>query len=204
MDNNLKSQKEVAFYGNIVNAWIQTRMELDRTLIYISSAGIGFLITLLANKEGINTTDFLVFLAAFIAFFIVIILCVAIFHRNATHLEALLQNDKAKDRWLDALDCAAKGFFILALFCTLLIGVLTYSNQLYQINKNTGGNTMSENRSKELLNKIDEGSSGETRPSFEKLDEKSLSGLGNLKPDTQTNNDSDNTNDNQNSDKEEK
>jgi hypothetical protein len=46
MENNDSEsiQKRVAFYTSLVNAWIQTRMEVDKTLIVISSAGIGFLI----------------------------------------------------------------------------------------------------------------------------------------------------------------
>jgi hypothetical protein len=61
--------KRVAFYSSLVNAWIQTRMEVDKTLIVISSAGIGFLITLLTRKVGISCNLFLLYLAAFVSFY---------------------------------------------------------------------------------------------------------------------------------------
>ena len=43
----VRDSKEVAFYGAVVEAWIGTRMEFDKSLLTLSLAGIGVVITLL-------------------------------------------------------------------------------------------------------------------------------------------------------------
>lgn len=49
--------KNIAYYSVLVNAWIQTRMERDKTLVTLSAAAVGLLVTLLTtvgiNKEWI-------------------------------------------------------------------------------------------------------------------------------------------------------
>ncbi len=42
-----ESAKEVAFFSAVVGAWIETRMEKDKTLLSLATAGIGLLVTLL-------------------------------------------------------------------------------------------------------------------------------------------------------------
>jgi len=201
-NDNEKSQKRMAFYSNVLNAWIQTKMEVDKTLILISSAGIGFLITLLANKKYIYPTDFITFPTAFTSFSVVIFSCFLIFCRNSSYLKTLLKNPDAKyDVWLCILDYLAKSFFIIALICTLIIGVSIGFNQLYQSKNNKGGTIMSDNKSKKTS--INESLNGLNNLDSEKIDKKSLTGFGDFNPDKQTNNDSDNTSNNQNSNNEE-
>ncbi|MGY0582644.1 MAG: hypothetical protein ACW7DV_11235, partial [Paraglaciecola chathamensis] len=45
--------KNVAFYSTLLSAWIQTKMERDKTLITLSSAAIALLVTMLTTV-GIN------------------------------------------------------------------------------------------------------------------------------------------------------
>lgn len=54
--NNEQSQKRVAYYSALISAWIQTKMEVDKTLIIISSAGIGFLIAIISKLDIDNVT----------------------------------------------------------------------------------------------------------------------------------------------------
>lgn len=43
-ENSLDEQKSVTYYSALVNAWIATRMEKDKQLLTLSSAGIGLII----------------------------------------------------------------------------------------------------------------------------------------------------------------
>lgn len=146
--NDEQTSKRVAFYSSLVNAWVQTRMEVDKTLIVISSAGIGFLITLLTRNGGISCSLFLLYLAAFVSFFSVIVLCIMIFHRNSSYLEKVIKEDDedegaeavasdagdvdSKDDYiyLKAFDYLSKFFFALAFIFTLIIGIWTGLNQI--------------------------------------------------------------------------
>ena len=191
-------QKRVAFYTSLVNAWIQTRMEVDKTLIVISSAGIGFLIALLTNKGVACTAIFVIYLAAFFSFFVVIVLCILILQRNSSYIATLLNNPDAKDPYLDAFDHVAKAFFALALIFTLIIGISSGLDQLYKNKNNKGDQEMTKNKAEEILKKADESLKGLDKLNPKKIDQKSLSGLGDLKPDkdtgsSSTNNSSDQT-----------
>ena len=42
-------QKEIALYSAVVQAWAGTRMEKDRSILNLSAAGIGLLVTLLTT-----------------------------------------------------------------------------------------------------------------------------------------------------------
>jgi len=171
-------QKRVAYYSSLVDAWIQTRMEVDKNLIVISSIGIGFLITLLTNKGVSCATALVVYLGSFFSFFATIILCIVILHRNSSYIQKLIISPEAKDTLLDHLDFAAKLIFALGLIFTLIIGVSTGINQLYSNNNIKGGQEMTEERSKKYVTK-----------SLKDLAKgKSLSGLGALNPANNPNN----------------
>lgn len=181
-----KIQKKVAYYSTLVNSWVQTRMEVDKTLIIISSAGIGFLVTLIGNQGIGCMTDFIVYVAALISFIAVIIFCVLVFQRNADHIEALIDNPETKDPYLDFLDNGAKFFFAVALVLTLIIGISIGLNQLHKNKSGKGDQEMADDKAKKLeelhehsLSKI-----GKFNPDNV---EKSLHGLGGLNPDKNTN-----------------
>jgi hypothetical protein len=50
--------KEVEYFAAIANAWVNTRVEHDKSLLTLSAGGIGLLITLLSTV-GIETTGIL-------------------------------------------------------------------------------------------------------------------------------------------------
>jgi hypothetical protein len=177
-------QKRVAFYSSLVNAWIQTRMEVDKTLIIISSAGIGFLITLLANKGVTCATALVVYLVAFFCFFATIVLCVLILQRNSSYIRTLLDDPKAKDPLLDTIDRAAKFTFALALIFTLIVGVSTGIDQLYKNKNRKGGQEVAEDKGVSKV--VDESAKGPRKVQPAKIEKRSLSGLGELSPSTNT------------------
>ena len=121
--NNEKSQKKVAYYSALVNAWIQTKMEVDKTLIIISSAGIGFLITIISKLDINNVTELIIYLSAFISFFIVIITCVEVFRKNAVYIKNIIDEKDDNHKSLDTYSFVAKLFFTLALIFILILGI---------------------------------------------------------------------------------
>lgn len=47
--DSIEQQKDVAYYSALVSAWIQTKMERDKTLASLSAGGIGLLVTILST-----------------------------------------------------------------------------------------------------------------------------------------------------------
>lgn len=82
--------KEVEYFAAIANAWVNTRIEHDKSLLTLSAGGIGLLITLLSTV-GIKTTGiFICFSLAVFAFVICLGAVLWIYKRNAKHLEDVL------------------------------------------------------------------------------------------------------------------
>ena len=48
-EDNINNAKEVAYYTALVDAWINTKMERDKSLLSLATAGIGLLVTLLTT-----------------------------------------------------------------------------------------------------------------------------------------------------------
>ena len=173
--NNEKSQKKVAYYSALVNAWIQTKMEVDKTLIIISSAGIGFLITIISKLDINNVTELIIYLSAFISFFIVIITCVEVFRKNAVYIKNIIDEKDDNHKRLDTYSFVAKLFFTLALIFILILGINIGVKQLKK-----GGMEMEEKKGKLVTN---EGLGGLHKLKPEVTVKKGLGGLGDLSPD---------------------
>jgi hypothetical protein len=173
--NNEKSQKKVAYYSALVNAWIQTKMEVDKTLIIISSAGIGFLITIISKLDINNVTELIIYLSAFISFFIVIITCVEVFRKNAVYIKNIIDEKDDNHKSLDTYSFVAKLFFTLALIFILILGINIGVKQLKK-----GGMEMEEKKGKLVTN---EGLGGLHKLKPEVTVKKGLGGLGDLSPD---------------------
>ena len=173
--NNEKSQKKVAYYSALVNAWIQTKMEVDKTLIIISSAGIGFLITIISKLDINNVTELIIYLSAFVSFFIVIITCVEVFRKNAVYIKNIIDEKDDNHKSLDTYSFVAKLFFTLALIFILILGINIGVKQLKK-----GGMEMEEKKGKLVTN---EGLGGLHKLKPEVTVKKGLGGLGDLSPD---------------------
>ena len=173
--NNEKSQKKVAYYSALVNAWIQTKMEVDKPLIIISSAGIGFLITIISKLDINNVTELIIYLSAFISFFIVIITCVEVFRKNAVYIKNIIDEKDDNHKSLDTYSFVAKLFFTLALIFILILGINIGVKQLKK-----GGMEMEEKKGKLVTN---EGLGGLHKLKPEVTVKKGLGGLGDLSPD---------------------
>jgi hypothetical protein len=81
--------KEVAFYQTILEAWIQNRMEFDKTILTISFAAIGFLFI---NDTNQTCLEWFFWILSVICFAISIFLILKIFRKNSDLLSLTLMN----------------------------------------------------------------------------------------------------------------
>lgn len=114
--------KNVAFYSNLLSAWIQTKMERDKTLITLSSAAIALLVTILTTV-GINQIyALLLCVAAFLCFGLCIGTSLHIYQLNSIHLENELGSE-IKDIKLEKFDKFSYVSFLFGVFFLCSFGV---------------------------------------------------------------------------------
>ena len=163
-----KSEKEVAYYSAIVNGWLTTRLEHDKSILTLSSGAIGLLVTLLTALGAATSTIFILFVFATVSFLVAIISVVTIFKRNATHLEKVAKKKESTDPVLRFLDNLASYSFIVGVLFTLAIGLSVGARSLqsdkeYDMSKDKSVKTMVDTSTK--------------------VDKKSFDGIANLGPD---------------------
>jgi len=163
-----EQEKEVAYYSAIVNGWLTTRLEHDKSILTLSSGGIGLLVTLLMALGAATSTIFILFVFAAVSFLVAIISVVTIFKRNATHLEKVAKKEESTDPILRLLDNLVSYSFLVGVLFTLAIG-LSVGVKSLQSSKEY---EMSKDKSIEKM--VD---------SSAKVEKKSFDGIANLEPD---------------------
>ncbi len=78
-----------AFRSAVMSAWIDNRMTRDKTLLALSSGGIGVLLTLVSTVGVDSTFEAMCFALGFLGFIVVIVAILAIFYRTASHASHL-------------------------------------------------------------------------------------------------------------------
>ena len=119
---SINDSKEIEFYSNSVNAWFNTKLERDKSILVISAGALGLLITLLTAFGVNNKMELLIFFAAIFCFMIAIIIMIVVFNRNASYLEKLNQGNDSNDSLLFLLDKIGFLSFIFGIIFTFLIG----------------------------------------------------------------------------------
>ncbi len=129
------AQKEIEFYAAGVAAWYNTMLEHDKSLLALSVAGVGLLITPL-TMEGIDSIWRLVLhLLAILSFMTCLSAILWIFKKNSGRIEAILNTDaQSPDPLLTKLDKIAIYAFAAGIIFSATIGVLT-TFHTYSINK---------------------------------------------------------------------
>ncbi len=73
--------KDVAFYSAVVSAWVETKMERDRTIVTLSAGAIGLLVTLLTTVGVKAPFTLWLYAGALVGFGVAAICTIVIFHR---------------------------------------------------------------------------------------------------------------------------
>ena len=123
--------KEIEFYAAKVNAWFNTKLEYDKSLLVLSAGAIGLLITLLTTSGVRTITLLFLFGVAIVSFVVCLGSVLAIFLRNAKHLESLIAGKTGNDSLLEILDSISIVSFILGVVLAAIIGMATAANQVF-------------------------------------------------------------------------
>lgn len=164
-DEEIKNLKDVEYFSAMVTAWLNTRLEKDRSLLALSAGAIGLLVTFLTTIGPSSKIEIALYLFAFLFYLITISCILWVFQRNSLHIEQVLSQDKKSDHLLTILDYMIVYNFILGIVLTMTIGVIASINKI----EKGGGEMGNEPKKESSLKRIDE----------------SFSGIGKLKPEQQ-------------------
>lgn len=115
--------KNVAHYSVMLQAWVDTRMERDRTIVTLSAAAIGLLATILTTVGVMHSGQIYLYGFAFIGFLVATVLSLLIYHRNSIHIEGALKGTSEQDPVLTHYDKAQMASFIGGAVLAAWIGI---------------------------------------------------------------------------------
>jgi hypothetical protein len=148
-DQNIEisKEKQTAFYSALLQAWLETKMEKDRSLLLLSVGGVGVLVTLLTTTGIHSPIVGFLFGAALSSFLASIFLAISIFDRNADYIHCLINNKPLNEKALDRRDRAMFWTFMIGVFLSILIGlfsgIIRFQNQEIDMSKDKPVNTTS-------------------------------------------------------------
>jgi hypothetical protein len=123
-DDTIKA-KRIEHFAASIAAWYDTRMEHDRSLLTLSAAGIGLLVTLMTTVGISSVWSLLLYVGALAAFLVCVVVVLLIFKKNADHIEVVVKHDAGSDPGLRILDIVAIYSFFLGILLSVTIGILT-------------------------------------------------------------------------------
>lgn len=132
-DKDLNQQKALAYYSESVHAWFQTSLELDKSIITLSSALIGLLLTLSFNRTLPSAAALILFGTALLSFFCSLALTLYALHGNRQHIVDVLsgKDTSSSGRLLKISDRSGQmAFAIGAILTTLLAISMTFETYL--------------------------------------------------------------------------
>jgi len=167
--------KNVAHYSVMLGAFIQTKMEHDKTLVTVSLGGLGYLITTVTYAGISSLWDIALFFGGFGGFLLTVIYALVIYKCNADLIEYELRGGASlQDRPrpnIKQLDRFILFAFYTALACAIVIGAkIGWSKYMATDQKSTQKQTLQES-----VTGIER-----LRPNRDEL--RSLEGIQNLKP----------------------
>lgn len=124
--DEIAHQKEVEYYASSTNAWFNTSLEHDKSVLTLAGGGIGLLITLLTTV-GLSSEEALVlYVGAIASFLIALVSVLIVFRRNRTYIEQVLMGQAgATDPILARADSIAMWAFGVGVVFTAVIGIAT-------------------------------------------------------------------------------
>jgi len=124
-NKSLDENEDEIFRSAALNAWVNSKMERDKSLLTLSSGGIGLLVTFLNFKDNYSCWEIILYICSFLAFIVCIGSVIYIFTKNPKYLERLLEDEQTgSDKWLGILDYTAVISFCFGIIFISLIGVL--------------------------------------------------------------------------------
>jgi hypothetical protein len=117
--------KSIEFYSQLINAWFQYRMEFDKSIMTLSIAGIGVLITFMSTFgiKNVNCCILALYIMSILFFISTIILILIIFILNTNQINKYLQKNESSInlRWYDYF---IRISFIVASVLTIILSFI--------------------------------------------------------------------------------
>ena len=175
--------KNIAHYSVLLGAWIQTKMERDKTLVTLSAAAIGLLVTILTTVGVKSFWEVPFFAVAVVSFLVTIWSSLAIYQLNSKHLEDAIRGSSEKDPRLEKYDKRSIRAFIVGSLAALIIGLLSASFQVHKPKDNAMADkeNTSQNAGKQTTT-LKESVNGITNLNPNNTLKKSLDGITDLSP----------------------
>ncbi|WP_372356753.1 hypothetical protein ACCP99_03455 [Xanthomonas sp. NCPPB 3443] len=130
--NSQLDQKDVEYYAAQANAWFNTALEHDKSILALSSGAIGLLVTLLTTVGAKSETDQWLFGLALLSFVVSAVTILVIFRKNKAYLEEIVMMKESKlESELRNYDLLAICAFGLGISLVMMLGVsnVIQSNQ---------------------------------------------------------------------------
>lgn len=119
-------QKEVEYYASSVNAWFNTSLEHDKSILTLAAGGIGLLITLLTTVGLLSAEALVLYVGAITSFLVALVSVLVVFRRNRTYIEEVLAGKaRGNDPMLAKADSIALWAFGVGVVFTAVIGIAT-------------------------------------------------------------------------------
>lgn len=121
--HDINEQKEIEFYSACVNAWFNTKLEYDKSILVLSSSGIGLLLSLFTafGIPGFYSLAFYILAIIFLGIASGAVLVV--FVVNASHIEKVISGKEKENFILSMLDKVIVCSFALGVFFVSSVGV---------------------------------------------------------------------------------
>ncbi len=124
--DEIAHQKEVEYYASSVNAWFNTSLEHDKSILTLAAGGIGLLITLLTTVGLSSAQALFLYVGAITSFLVALVSVLVVFRRNRTYIEQVLAGKTGgNDPMLARADSIALWAFGVGVVFTAVIGIVT-------------------------------------------------------------------------------
>src|SRR3990172_5718237 len=108
-----RRDKRVAYYAALVEAWLGTRMEKDRTLLALSAGGLGLPASFLTGGRSVSCGQLVFYGIGAVAFLAAVAAVLVVLTRNSGVLEDAMAGGDGKDTVIEILDRVAMVGFIV-------------------------------------------------------------------------------------------
>lgn len=120
----IDQQKEIELYSASVAAWFNSSLEYDKSLLTLSTAGVGLLITLLTTTDKVTILSLTFYIAALFFFLLCISCILLILSRNKKRIEKHFSDPNYNsDPLLRNVDTLAVVTFALGAAFSVAIGI---------------------------------------------------------------------------------
>lgn len=172
-------QKEVEYYASSVNAWFNTSLEHDKSVLTLAAGGIGLLLTLLTTVGLSSAESLILYIAAITSFLVALIAVLVVFRHNRTYIEQILTGKTTgNDPVLSKADTVALWAFGLGVVFTAIIGIAAAVHSFTSKDKAMANESSKSNQSVPLRESFNGATNLQPATDFTK----SFNGAGNLAP----------------------